>query len=240
MMLFKKNTMLIMICLISIVFNVLVGINVFADLNQWSLYIFNVHSLLVIMSWVIYRYVPNKHIGLSSLLLINVILQFRDFVECIYRIYSWLTKSVDTDINLYGIEYIVYLIIVITILANYKRWKFTRLKSDEYKDNVVYICGRAPRRFVEGLAALFGMNAIGSFKMILNGKEYKFTKKAKRLVRDDEKHKNLYIYKATDIDPLVFERFVNDKILEGKQYNYLTNNCRTVWKPLIKVKEYFK
>jgi hypothetical protein len=129
-----------------------------------------------------------------------------------------------TDINFFDISILISLSIIMFFVIFRNRYKWERMKSDNYQRNKIQAIYSKPDELLTLLGAATSLSPKCSVRYTCNDKTIRFKRGIKTPILCDTVLKKTDIIKTTDINPdLFFNRFEE---IKNKNFNLLTFNCR--------------
>ncbi len=132
-----------------------------------------------------------------------------------------------TDINFFDIFTLISLSIIIYFAIFRNRYKWERLKSDNYQKNKIQAIYSKPDEALTLLGAATSLSPKCSVRYTYNDKTIRFKRGNKTPILCDTVIRKTDIIKTTNINTsLFFDRFEE---IKSKKYNLLTFNCKNLF-----------
>jgi hypothetical protein len=132
-----------------------------------------------------------------------------------------------TDINFFDIFTLISLSIIIYFAIFRNRYKWERLKSDNYQKNKIQAIYSKPDEVLTLLGAATSLSPKCSVRYTYNDKTIRFKRGNKTPILCDTVIRKTDIIKTTNINTsLFFDRFEE---IKSKKYNLLTFNCKNLF-----------
>jgi hypothetical protein len=132
-----------------------------------------------------------------------------------------------TNINLFDIFTLISLSIIMFFVIFRNRYKWERMKSDNYQRNKIQAIYSKPDELLTLLGAATSLSPKCSVRYTYNDKTIRFKRGVKTPILCDTVLKKTDIIKTTDISPDLFlNRFEE---IKNKKFNLLTFNCRRLF-----------